>query len=605
MSTSSLVTALLTLGVVIALSCTLPRLRRDHAARSSAVIAWFAILAALHVASAATLRYVLLPPSTRIAAETVEIRTGGVAGSADTPRAERILLLPEAPANADAERVADLASGLRRYPDARRIRVTGAGLVARDRDAAHSVVVEFHPSPPPVGLVELHAPGKAVQGARWRVGGRLEGLPGALVQLIDPAGVAVASANADAAGNFRLLAHPRAAGPAEYSLRIGRAAQQLKPDTIVPVLVTPGDRMRVLLLAGAPGPELKYLRRWMLDTGLDVRSEVTLGAVNRLTAPDSSDRGQRFAGIDLVVLDERAWRALGDAGNRALVEAARAGSGVLLRITGPLDDSDRHKLRLWGFGAGPSPAPQPRATRERADAVASVLTLRPTIPAISAPDTRLFEDPRDGAVTGVYRLEGRGRMGLWWASDSYRLALRGDAAAHGALWSHAFTALARARSAASAPRLDQGLARVGERRFVCDIDEGALVKAPDGQRFTLLRSAAQQPADGTARTGRSGTSENSIRSKCAAFWPRVAGWHQVIAGDVSEPFHVRARDDAPGLFAYEDREATLQLAARAAPSVRPSQTTLSQPRWPWFLAWLAATALMWGVERASIPVARR
>ncbi len=601
-STSSIVTGLLALGVVIAMARTLPRLRRDHASRST-VLAWFAILAALHVAGAAALRHVLMPPSTRIAAETLEIRTGGMAGSLATPREERILLLPEAPGNADAERAADLASALRRYPDARRIRVTGAGLVARDRDAAHSVVVEFHPSPPPVGLAELHAAGKAVQGAPWRVGGRLEGLPGALVQLIDPAGVAVASGNADAAGNFSLLAHPRAAGPAEYGLRIGRAAQQLKPDTMVPVMVTPGDRMRVLLLAGAPGPELKYLRRWMLDAGLDVRSEVTLGAVSRLTAPDSSDRGQRFAGIDLVVLDERAWRALGDAGNRALVEAARAGSGVFLRITGPLGDSDRDRLRLWGFGAGASSAPQPRATRPRADAVASVLTLRPPVPAISARDARLLKNPRGGAVPGVYRLEGRGRMGLWWASDSYRLALRGDAAAHGALWSHAFTELGRARSTATTPRMDQALVRVGERGFICAIGDGALVKAPDGQTFTLLRSAAPGSVDGEGRPGTS--SENATTSACAAFWPRVPGWHQVIAGGVSSPFHVRARDDAPGLFAYADREATLHLAARAAPSVRPSETTLSQRRWPWFLAWLGATAVLWGVERASIRVARR
>jgi len=602
-TTSTLVTGLLVLGVVIALARTVFRLRVDYGPRTAATFGWFALLAALHVVCAATLRNTLLPPWTRISAETLEVRTGGARPSPNASSAGRVVVLPEAPDLAGEERVADLASALRQYPDTRRIRVKGAGLVARDRDAAHSVLVEFHPSPLPAGLVELHAPTQVVRGAAWPVHGRVEGVPGAIVQLLDPAGVAVASEKTGAGGKFALFANPRAIGPAEYFLRVVHQARSLAPDVTIPVVVARGDGLRVLLLAAAPGPELKYLRRWARDAGLDVRSEISLGAANRLTPATSNDRGQRFTGVDLVVLDDRTWRALGVAGNRELLDAARAGTGILLRITGPLGASDRGKLGLWGFTSRPSPTLAASTAKGSAAAVASALTLRMPSPSVSAPDAQILRDPRHGSVLGVYRNEGDGRLGLWWASDSYRLVLRGDAVAHGAIWSRVFAELARPHSSHSTPRLDQALVRVGERRFVCDIGEGALVRAPNGHEFALLRNATPMPDGETVRVGKSRSA--FATGNCAAFWPRVPGWHEVHTNAGAWPFHVRSRLEAPQLFAQLDREATLQLSARTAPAVRASGTTRSQPRWPWFLVWLTASAVLWWLERASIPVARR
>lgn len=600
-STSAIFTGVLVLGVALALLRTGFRLRADHGRRSAAAFGWFAILAALHVLCAATLFYTLIPPLTRISADSLEVRTAGAHASPGASGAGRVVLLPEAPDAPGAERVADLASALRKYPDARRIRVTGAGLVARDRDAASSVVVEFEAVPLAPGLVELYAPARVARGAAWSVRGRVEGVPGAIAQLLDPAGIVVASGKVGEAGNFALLANPRALGPADYTLRIVHAARALQPDTTVPVVVTRGDKLRVLFLGGAPGPELKYLRRWAVDAGLDVRSDVTLGAVSRLATPAGNDRPAPFMEADLVVLDDRAWRALGVAGDRDLLDAVRKGTGVLLRITSPLGPSDRERLVRWGFASGHSatvPAPIAKAP---VAAPASVLTLRAPSPAISAPDARFLSDPREGSVVGLYRVEGRGRLGLWWAHDSYRMILRGDAAAHGALWSGAFAELARPRTTLSEPRLDQALVRVGERQFVCNVGDGALVRAPDGRDFTLLHAAALP----TKRVLVGSSGRTPATRACAAFWPRVSGWHEVRSRNIAWPFHVRPRQDSPGLFGYADREATLQLAARPAPAIKAVAATRSQPRWPWFLAWLAATALLWWLERASISRARR
>ena len=59
---------------------------------------------------------------------------------------------------ADVERVPDLATALRRHPGTQRVRVVGAGLEARDRDAVRGLALEFAADALPRGLVELDAP---------------------------------------------------------------------------------------------------------------------------------------------------------------------------------------------------------------------------------------------------------------------------------------------------------------------------------------------------------------------------------------------------------------------------------------------------------------
>jgi hypothetical protein len=46
------------------------------------------------------------------------------------------------------------------------------------------------------------------------------------------------------------------------------------------------------------------------------------------------------------------------------------------------------------------------------------------------------------------------------------------------------------------------------------------------------------------------------------------------------------------------REETLRLASARA-STEPATVAVPGPRWPWFLAWLLASALGWWRERAG------
>ena len=74
-------------------------------------------------------------------------------------------------------------------------------------------------------------------------------------------------------GRFTLQAIARTPGRVPFRLRIRDATQGVVEDVEVPLLAVAGAPLRVRVLSGAPSPELKYLRRWALDAGVQLQSE--------------------------------------------------------------------------------------------------------------------------------------------------------------------------------------------------------------------------------------------------------------------------------------------------------------------------------------------
>ena len=547
--------------------------------------AWrIALLLVLQCACAWLLYRTLFPPGVQAPAGLLVIATAEadrVVPGARPPGAT-FVALPEAPALAGAVRAPDLATALRRHPGTSRLQVLGAGLVPRDLDAAHGLAVEFHPAPLPRGLVALWPPRGAQAGRAFEVGGRVHGLPGGAVELLDPGGRRVARAALAEDGHFRLTGQARDPGPATWRLRTHDRAGRQVDDAAVPLEVAPGARLRVLALAGGPDPELKYLRRWASDADLALEARIALGpAMDIGDGPARLDPAM-LAGYDLVVLDARSWQALG-ARRAPLLQAVDNGLGLLLQLPGATAPSERAALRSLGFATAVERArevalPAP-AGADLAGTTPAPLTLGPlrldgdaVVPLLRA---------ADGAPLAGWRAHGLGRIGVATFDDSYRLVLAGDGARHGDLWATLFSTLARARAQPSA-QPDDDQARVGQRLVLCGLPASAMVEAPDGRRVRIYVDPA-----GGARA-------------CAGFWPRVAGWHALRADDATQRFHVRTPDDAPGLRAARLRADSARLVGAAATAVAGPGPAVPGPRWPWFLAWLAATAAGWWFERSRL-----
>ncbi|QWP75236.1 carboxypeptidase regulatory-like domain-containing protein [Lysobacter sp. K5869] len=595
------------LGVAAALAMARTLWRQQRAESASRSRGWR--VAALLLAQpliAALLYFALFPPRLPGQAGTLAVAAAGASDAAWREAAGEVrVVLPEASRDLDGERVPDLATALRRYPQSQRLRVVGAGLIARDRDAVRGIAVDFAAAPLPRGIVGAWAPARIGEGETFAVRGRVEGANGGAVELLDPAGQRVDRAALVADGTFALDAVARVAGRAGFALRAVDAQQREIERVALPVSVEAEPPVRVLLLAGAPGPELKYLRRWASDSGLKLHTQIATGAGMQLGDAPLRIDAPTLAGFDALVIDERAWDALAPAQRAALAGALRGGLGVLLRATGPLSPGLRAQLREFGLepGAGadtatlrlpveradeaalrarlgPGSADAPRS-REQAPPALPTLTRRAL--ALDAPALQALGVDADGKAFAAWRAAGQGRIAVWGVSDSFRLVLAGREDAHARLWSRALSALARPRAVARA-EIDSD-ARVGERVRLCGVGAQAQVVASDGARIGLSVDPAAGP------------------KACAGFWPTSAGWHSLEQGERRQDFYVRAADEAPGLRARELRDATAALALRSGESSATATASASQTGergspWRWFAAWLTLCAALWWFERS-------
>lgn len=560
-----------------------------------------AALLLLQPVCAGLLYLTLVPPTLEVEGGTMTVLTAGADPAATDLSGAVVIAMPEAPGASDAEPMPDLATALRRHPGTTRLQVIGQGLDPRDREAARGLAVEFEPPPLPAGLVDMQAPTRAAPGAGFDVHGRVNGMTGGQVRLVDPAGEVVDAADLDDAGRFRLRGYARAPGLAMFQLRVLDAGAKEAGAVPVPLDVTAAPAPRVLLLGGAPGPEVRHLRRWAEDAGQDLHVEVAVGRGVGLGDGPAPSTAEGFGQYDLVILDDRALGTLGGGRRSALAQALEDGTGVLLRLGGEASASVRAQLADLGMplsadggtaevefpavddagvlrarlGPGSADAPFDPALAGEAPPELLRRAVQP-----EAADAVPVTAPGTETALAWWRARGRGRIGLWTLLDSHRLALAGRGDLHGDLWSSAVSVLARPAEH-KAPEPDP-MPFAGRRMTICGLEaDEATVIAPDATRSAVLVDPGAGPG------------------RCAAYWPRSHGWHLLEIEALTWPFHVFAPDIAPGIVAAERRTGTLAMvgegrptgANAAAPPVRRG------PSWPWFIAWLAASGLLWWLER--------
>lgn len=560
------------------------------------------VLAALMLASGMLLYCAFFPPRLPVGGETLLVATAETPADTRAGAGERLIALPEAPRLADAERVPDLATALRRHPQARRIRIFGRGLHQRDRDTNVGLPVEFVPLPSPRGLVRLDPPADTPAGAGFALAGETAGLDGGTAELLDPAGRKVDSRKIGTDQRFTLGGAARAAGLAAFTLRLRDRSGRPVSDTPVPLRAYADAPIRVLLV-GAPSPEVKFLRRWAEDAGIDLSSRLDagggadLGSETRVTLDPASLRK-----ADVVIIDDRSLAGLGSTGRAALAEAVAGGLGLVVRMTAPADAGTRASWRALGLGVEGGGEALPVALPPLAADADALAAQRGPALADTANGLNTFDDPApelghwavktgpdivtavadaEGAMLAGWQQIGEGRIALWTLANSFALVLGGQSDRYYQWWSDTVSAVARPDSA-FLPAVP-ALALAGERSTICRIAPGARIIDPDGQTVALAIDPAAGPAG------------------CAAWWPTQAGVHRIIQPERGEDqeFAVLVLPDQAlaALKARETAEATsLWAAAQSAPAAHglPEQ---QGPRWPWFLGWLLASGALWFAER--------
>lgn len=559
--------------------------------RGGTSAAWrMAALILLQPVVAGLLYATLLPPRGARGSETLVVATAGAPRVVATGPGERLVALPEAGRVVGAATAPDLGTALRRAGSVARVRIVGSGLEARDRDAAAGVSLGFDPPSPGLGLVALVPPATAQPGAPFTVAARSQGMSGT-AELVDPAGRVVDARPIGAGGAIALSGTARHAGPALFSLRLRHGGGVIERAD-VPLWVEAQPAARVLILAGAPGPEVKFLRRWATDAGLAPRVRAEVGGGLGLGDPVTPGAAT-LAATDVLIVDDRRWAELGAAGRGTVVSAVRAGMGLVVRITGPIPRGWQAAGLSVAAGGDVAPvalapvAPSDEAlvarrgtgTRDRPTSAAGA---RDAVPVLTRQVATiggrqavpLLRDAR-GAVFAGWQASGRGRVAAIGLHDSFALVTSGHGDRFADLWSSLVSAVARPRNGAEAT-IDP-LPRVGERTTICEAGNARVV--PKGGEAIPLVADPGTPG-------------------CAGYWPPFSGWHR-LTGAAARAFFVHATGSMPGVLAAERTEATRRMVGerRAIRSERPSERGSS---WPWFAGFLVAAALLWWFERASM-----
>lgn len=577
---------------------------RRNAPREGAGSLWRVIaLAGLQPVWAVLLFFCLFPPGVRTASVDLVVATAGTSRTAAPAPGTTLIALPEAPALAGSEPAPDLGTALRHHPGVRQITVRGGGLTARDRDAAQGIAITFDPPPLPKGLVSISPPQRVAPFAGFRLGGQLSGLPGATVDLIDPAGRVTDTQTVADDGHFIVSGTARSAGLATFVVRIRDARRQVVEQAEVPVQVEDQAPPRLLIMAGAPGPEVKYLRRWATDAGFAVTVRAGAGGGVQIGDAPIAINAATLRSFDAAIIDDRSWAGL--AGQRAdVIRAVQGGMGLVLRSGGAPEDGALAQWRALGFTVSGRGGVVPIALSVTTDA-----DLARTRRGVPPPDAVTDQDMGDdflpainrlaatpggdgtvplledagGATLSAWRAMDRGRVAVFTGIDSFGLVLTGKTDLYGDWWSTMLSTVSRP-VAGVAPAF-AGPAWVGDRVALCGLSRDARIEGPDGALTTV-------------RTGAAG---------CAGYWPVASGWHllrKTGPGDDERvwPFYVQPADGLAGVRAARDRDATLMLG-KAAPD--PAEATHEIPEvpgspWPWFIAWLVASAGLWGLERSRL-----
>ncbi|MFV7423373.1 hypothetical protein ACNPNN_09895 [Stenotrophomonas geniculata] len=564
---------------------------------------WIGI--ALQIAAAMLLYFCLVPPNRQQPAGGLVVLGIDADRAGALPASEGpLLLLPEAADVPGAQRVPDLATALRQHP-ASTLTLVGAGLAARDRDALLPPDVRWQAAPEPRGWIALQPPADVAPGARFEVVAQARGAAKAKAELLDPADSVVDRTDVADDGRVQLSGIARAEGRSVFKLRLLDSDGHVVDSVPVPQQTLPAAPLRLLVRASAPGPELKYLRRWAADAGIRVQVQADAGAGLSVGDGPVLIDAASLTRSDLLLLDERSLAALSAGQLAAVRQALRDGLGVLVRSAGAPSASARQRLRDLGLpvqGDGSS-----RTLELTGDGESAILAARRgplaagTLPtgygeeadrsshgaalpaletlALQAPGSSALLHDRAGNAIGGWRAVGRSRIGLLPLTDSWRWVLAGRDDRHGELWSSVVATLARAQSSDDALWSPQPISWAGERQALCGVQAPLQIFNKRGDAVPLIVDGATSAL------------------RCAGWWPREAGWQRLQRGDSVVWRYVFDPKDAPTLHRQAMIDATTQALAASPPADASVMHPVPGSRWPWWLAFVLCASLLWWLER--------
>ncbi|MFK7887853.1 MAG: hypothetical protein AB8G16_13415 [Gammaproteobacteria bacterium] len=548
-----------------------------------------ALVLAANVLYATALAAFLVPPTFSAPADNVVILTAPTsdANVRRALRARQALALGTHELKPSARRhiktVPDFSAARAVFPEASKWRVLGAGLPPSAN--VTDLAFDFDAPPKPSGVRDATWPQTLRTGERLVVTGTvIADMPEALVvSLLDPSGTVADTAQPDAEGHFALAAPTKAAGSASFALRVTTDADSVLEEVPLPVDIRTPEPLRILVRAGAPSFEIRYLKDWARRSGAKMVIDTTLSrdktrreTINIDEVFDAPFDDTLLSEFDLLILEARSFDALSATQLNALQNTAqRTGLGLIV-----LGTSDAQRMANF---QGPASS----------DGVAtSVAVSLPGASGTQVGTSARFVDNQGDvmlrALTGeaLAKRTSHNNQNLVVSliDDSHRWITAGQPDTHAAYWNALIDGAVSSRAPIVVTTEPRHL-YAHQRAVVClrgADDRAAAMQAIGGQSVTLqLTAVATRPGE-----------------RCALTYPG-SGWHSVRVDerDIARLFVFSAEHWAVRQHVLAT-EFTRRVAARGAPQNAPQVSAeTTWPRWPFALLSLLLAATLWFEQR--------
>lgn len=248
-------------------------------------------------------------------------------------------------------------------PEITTLHIVGSGLSQQQwQDATQlmgekldSVKIEFSPTEPKLGLVDMSWQKEAVVGEMINISGRLLGPKSHsdniyTLQLVNPIGEEASSVRLKQGETFSFSIAAKSIGKWRYHLRLTPANQALTlANELVAFNVQPHKEIRLLIKQAAPSFETRQLKNWASELGAkvsvltqisknkDIRQNINFSATE-LAALAEPFSEPSLLSFDLLVIDGRSLMTLSAEHKQRVRQAVNSGLGLYVMVDQQLTD---------------------------------------------------------------------------------------------------------------------------------------------------------------------------------------------------------------------------------------------------------------------------
>lgn len=241
-------------------------------------------------------------------------------------------------------------------------------------------------------------------------------------------------------GRVRLRARPKASGNFVYRLLEKDEKGAIITEEPIPIHVSEGGPLRILMVNTFPTFESKYLKNFLTEKGhqVMVRTQLTKGRYKFEYFNGASNPVYRFTedilgDYDLLIIDADSYKGL-DRTSKEVLESSTKDNGMGVFIQPDEGFFKRARTR--------SPFRFQRDLTTEVDLGSPTRTLQ-KYPYVFQQDVGIQEILVDSTVVGAYIPVGKGKMGTSILQNTYQLVLEGNEALYGTIWTHILGQIAK------------------------------------------------------------------------------------------------------------------------------------------------------------------